>query len=178
MSTAIQSKFNRLALGLIALMVIVLPAMAGKLKNCMSADEAAQLVDREVCVSAHVYDVVELADGTRFLDLCSPETPDTACHFTIESPWEDREAVGELEKYRDMNVQVRGIVRAVHGRAGILLSHARQFYGGPPRFRPNPALMRGFAADAPRTAIADPNLRRQGGHRAFMNPRDRVLAPQ
>ena len=41
---------------------------------------------------------------------------------------------------------VRGIVQPMHGRAGMVLSHARQFYGGPPKFKPNPLLIRGFAA--------------------------------
>ncbi len=33
------------------------------------------MVDKDVCITAHVYDVVELADGTRFLDICTPATP-------------------------------------------------------------------------------------------------------
>ena len=55
--------------------------------------------------------------------------------------------VGELKKYRDMDVQIRGIVQPMHGRAGMVLSHARQFYGGPPKFKPNPLLARGFSAE-------------------------------
>jgi hypothetical protein len=106
------------------------------------------------------------------LDVCTPETTDEACRFTIISLWEDHDEVGELLKYRDMNVQVRGIVQPMHGRAGMLLSHARQFYGGPPKFKPNPKLVRGFGADQSRPAINDPNLRAQGGRRAFMNTRD------
>jgi hypothetical protein len=121
--------------------------------------------------------VVELPDGTRFLDVCAPETPDAQCRFTLVSLWLDREEVGELRKYRDMNVQVRGIVRPMHGRAGIVVSHARQFYGGPPKFRPNPRLARGFNGEAERPPLYDPNLRSQGGHRAFMNTRDRETLP-
>ena len=113
-------------------------AFAGEPKPCVTADEATKLVNKDVCVSAHIYDVVELPDGTRFLDVCSPETPDEKCRFTIVSLWEDRDEVGELRKYRDMDVQVRGIVQPMHGRAGMVLSHARQFYGGPPKFKPNP----------------------------------------
>jgi hypothetical protein len=105
--------------------------------------------------------------------VCTPETPDAECHFTIVSLREDRDDVGELRKYRDMNVQVRGIVRPMHGRAGMMLSHARQFYGGPPKFKPNPRLLRGFTADESRTPVNDPNLRSQGGHRAFMNTKDK-----
>jgi len=153
------------------------PVLANQQKPCLTADEAAKLVNKNVCVSAHIYDVVQLPDGTRFLDLCSPETPDDKCRFTIVSLWEDRDFVGELRKYRDQDVHVRGIVRPMHGRAGMVLSHARQFYGGPPRFRPNPLLARGFTAEASKPPIHDPNLGAQGGHRSFMNSRDREKLP-
>ncbi|MGD0860542.1 MAG: hypothetical protein ABR912_14670 [Terracidiphilus sp.] len=149
-----------------------LPAFAGAQKPCVTAEEASKLIHKDVCVTAYVYDVVQLPDGTRFLDVCSPQTPDEACRFTIVSLWEDRGEVGELRKYRDMTVQVRGIVRPMHGRAGMVLSHARQFYGGPPKFKPNPKLARGFDAEQSRPPINDPNLRSQGGGRAFMNTRD------
>jgi hypothetical protein len=148
-------------------------AFAGSPKHCVTADEATKLVDKDVCVTAHIYEVVQLPDGTRFLDVCAPDTPDEKCRFTIISLFEDRHEVGELRKYRDMNVQVRGIVRPMHGRAGMVLSHARQFYGGPPKFKPNPRLVRGFNADEDRPPVYDPNLRPQGGRRAFMNSRDK-----
>jgi hypothetical protein len=74
-------------------------------------------------------------------------------------------------------VQVRGIVRPMHGRAGMVVSHARQFYGGPPKFKPNPKLVHCFNAEMSRPPIYDPNLRSQGGHRAFMNSRDKVTLP-
>jgi hypothetical protein len=97
----------------VVLFVLVVPlaAVAGKPKPCITADEATKLLNKDVCVSAHVYDVVQLPDGTRYLDVCSPETTDEACRFTIISLWEDHDEVGELMKYRDMNVQVRGIVQ-------------------------------------------------------------------
>jgi len=152
-------------------------ALGGGLKTCVTAGEAAQLFNKDVCVTAHVYEVVELPDGTRFLDVCSPDTPDEKCRFTIVSLVEDRETVGELRKYRDMDVQVRGIVQPTHGRAGMLLSHARQFYGGPPKFKPNPKLVRGFSADEGRPAVRDPNLQAQGGRRGFMNSRDEKALP-
>jgi len=146
-------------------------------KPCVTADEGSKMVNKDVCITAHVYDVVQLPDGTRFLDICTPETPDERCQFTIVSFWEDHNEVGELRKYRDMNVQVRGIVRSMHGRAGMVLSHARQFYGGPPRFKPNPRLVHGFSGEQDRPPIADPNLRTQGGARSFMNNRDREALP-
>jgi hypothetical protein len=141
-------------------------------KPCIPTDEAAKLVNKDVCVEVHVYDVVELPDGTRFLDVCSPGTPDEQCRFTIVSLREDREEVGELTKFRDADVHVRGMVQAMHGRNGMVLSHVRQFYGGPPKFKPNPKLLRGFSGEQAKPPVADPNLRAHGGHRAFMNSRD------
>jgi hypothetical protein len=146
-------------------------------KSCISTDEATKLANKDVCINAHVYDVVELPDGTRFLDLCSPDTPDAKCGFTIVSLREDREEVGELQKFRNADVHVRGIVRPMHGRSGMVLSHVRQFYGGPPKFKANPKLLRGFTGEQSKPAIADPNLKSHGGHRAFMNTRDQERMP-
>ena len=146
-------------------------------KPCVPADQASRLLNKDICVSAHIYDVVQLPDGTRYLDVCTPQTPDDACRFTIVSAWEDHDEVGELRKYRDMDVQVRGIVQSMHGRAGMVLSHALQFYGGPPKFKPNPQLARGFSADQSRPPVNDPNLRSQGASRAFMNTRDQQPRP-
>jgi hypothetical protein len=154
-----------------------IPAFAAAPKPCVTAEQASKLLKKDVCITAHVYDVVQLADGTRFLDVCTPQTPDDACRFTIVSLWEDHDEVGELHKYRDMDVEVRGIVQPMHGRAGIVLSHARQFNGGPPKFKPNPRLVRGFSADQSRPPINDPNLRSQGAGRAFMNTRDQETRP-
>jgi hypothetical protein len=145
---------------------------SAKPKPCVTADQASQMLNKDVCVSAHIYDVVELSDGTRFLDICSPSTTDDQCRFTFVSLPEDREEVGELKKYRDLDVQVRGIVQPMHGRAGMVVSHARQFYGGPPKFKPNPLLARGFDAEQGRPALSDPNLHSQGSRRGFMNTRD------
>jgi hypothetical protein len=135
------------------------------LKVCIPVDEAAKVTNKDVCIEAHVYDVVEMADGTRFLDVCSPDTPDAKCPFTIVSLREDREQVGELRSYRNADVHIRGIVQPMPGRSGMLLSHARQFHGGPPKFRPNPKLLHGFTGEQSRPPIADPNLRSHGGHR-------------
>jgi hypothetical protein len=158
-----------------ALCVLFAPVLtfAGKQKSCVSPDDATKNLNKDVCVQAHVYDVVELPDGTRFLDVCSPETPDDKCRFTIVSLRQDRDTVGDLKKMRDANIEVRGIVAAMHGRSGMVLSHARQFYGGPPKFRPNPALVRGFTGEQEKPAIKDPNLRPQGGGRAWMNTREK-----
>ena len=144
---------------------------------CVNPADAAKYLNQDICISAHVYDIVKLDDGTRFLDVCPHETPDAQCHFTILSLPQDWNEVGELEKYRDADVHVRGIVIPVHGRAGMMLSHARQFYGSPPKFRPNPLLLRGFAGDTDKPAIRDPNLRSSGGHRGFMNSNNRETLP-
>lgn len=164
---------------LLAAIVVCAPviAFAGKPKPCVTAEQAAQMVNKDVCVSAHIYDVVQLPDGTRFLDVCSPQTSDAECRFVVVSYWEDRSEVGELQKYRDMNVQIRGLVQPMHGRAGMILSHARQFYGGPPKFKPNPMLAHGFNAEQERPPINDPNLRAQGGRRAFMNTKEQETLP-
>jgi hypothetical protein len=146
--------------------------LAAHSKPCVNPDEAANLINKDVCINVHVYDVVELPDGTRFLDVCAPATADEQCHFTIVTLREDREEVGELRRFRDADVHVRGIVQAMHGRNGMVLSHARQFYGGPPKFKPNPRLLHGFSGEQSKPPIADPNLRPHGGHRAFMNSRD------
>src|SRR5580692_4309392 len=164
---------------LLAVIAVCVPALAfaGKPKPCVPAGQAAKMLNKDICISAHIYDVVQLPDGTRFLDVCSPETPDADCRFTIVSLWQDHDTVGELNQYRNMNVQVRGIVQPMHGRAGMVLSHARQFRGGPPKFRPNPLLARGFDAEESRPPVRDPNLKSQGGRRGFMNTKDQERTP-
>ncbi|MGA8089764.1 MAG: hypothetical protein WCA10_21000 [Terracidiphilus sp.] len=166
-------------MGRLALILLLCPlaVSAAHPKPCINQDDAAKLVNKDVCINAHVYDVVELADGTRFLDVCPPDTPDEKCRFTIESLREDRYEVGELRKFRNSDVHIRGMVQPMHGRNGMLLSHARQFYGGPPKFKPNPKLLRGFSGDQAKPPVGDPNLRPHGGHRAFMNSRDQETLP-
>ena len=159
------------------LLAVSSPFAHAAAKPCVTAEEASKLLNKDVCVTAHIYDVVELPNGTRFLDVCTPDTPDENCRFTVVSMFEDRGEVGELGKYRNANVHIRGIVQSMHGRTGMVLSHERQFNGGPPRFRPNPKLARGFNAEQDRPAINDPNLRSQGSHRAFMNTRDQETRP-
>ena len=143
----------------------------------MSAEDAGRTPNKDVCVSAHVFEVVELADGTRFLDVCPADMPDDACRFTLLSLPGDREDVGDLRRYRDQNVTVRGIVRATHGRMGIVISHVRQFSGGPEKFRPNPKLLRNFNGQSDRMPVRDPNLAPSGRHRGFMNSNDKEALP-
>ena len=163
---------------LVLFAAMTVPSFGARPKPCVTAEEASKMVNKDVCITAHVYEVVQLPDGTQFLDICTPETPDERCRFTIVSFWGDRDEVGELRKYRDMDVRVRGIVRSMHGRAGMVVNHARQFYGGPPKFKPNPRLARGFGGEQEHPPIADPNLRSQGRGRVFMNTRDREALPR
>ena len=128
-------------------------------------------------MSAHVFGVVELADGTRFLDVCPTDVPDDQCRFTFVSLRADRDAVGDLRKYRDQQVQVRGILRATHGRMGIVISHIRQFSGGPEKFKPNPRLLRDFNGQSDRMPVRDPNLAASGHRRSFMNTADKEDLP-
>jgi hypothetical protein len=125
--------------------------------------EAGQHLNQDVCVKAHVYDVIDLADGTRFLDLCSPETTDDACHFTIISLRQDRAEVGGLQDLRGQEIEIRGVVHSFSGRAGIILSATRQLHGGAEKFRPNPALLKGFSATDGKSAFDDPAFK-SGGH--------------
>jgi hypothetical protein len=47
-------------------------ALAAPPKPCVTADEASRFLNKDICISAHVYDVVQLPDGTTFLDVCTP----------------------------------------------------------------------------------------------------------
>lgn len=153
------------------------PAKYGA-RSCLPISEAVNAPNKDVCVQAHVYNVVELTDGTRFLDVCPPDMPDDQCRFTLVSQRADRDDVGDLRKYRDQDVQLRGIVRATHGRMGIVISHMRQFSGGPEKFRPNPRLLRDFNGQSNRMPVRDPNLSGSGRHRSFMNSSDRETLPE
>lgn len=159
-------------------LILVVPAAAAKKEPvCVSVNEAVQQADQDVCVRAHVYEVVEVADGTRFLDLCPPDQPDAQCRFTVVSLPIDRNDIGDLRRYRDQDVKVRGIVRSTHGRMGIVLTHLRQFSGGPEKFRPDPRLLRGFNGQADRPPVRDPNLAPTGRHRSFMDHTDKEPLP-
>jgi hypothetical protein len=143
-------------------LVVLCPAVLLAGRTCYSPDDALSHQNKDVCVAAHVYDVIELSDGTRFLDVCSPETPDERCRFTVMSMHGDRNDVGDLDQYRQKDIEIRGVIRPYSGRAEIILSNARQFRGGSEKFRPNPALLHGFSAEDHKTAVSDPAL--HSGH--------------
>jgi hypothetical protein len=146
-------------------------------KTCLSVDQAIQQPNKDICLTAHVYALVELADGLRFLDVCPPDVPDAQCRFTLLSLPGDREEVGDLRQYRDQDITLRGIVRPTRGRMGMVISHIRQFRGGPEKFRPNPKLLQDFNAQSARTPVHDPNLSGSGRHRSFMNTSDQEPLP-
>ncbi len=127
-------------------------------RPCVSPEQAVEHAEKDICVTAHVYDVVQSPDGTRYLDVCKPELDDAACRFTVLSLAADRKEVGDLESYREQDIHIRGIVHVMRGQSTIVLSHARQFKDGPEKFRANPALMAGFSAENSRTAFRDPAL--------------------
>ena len=146
---------------------------AGATKPCVTPDEAAKHLNKDICISAHIYDVVDVSRGDSYLDVCAPGTPDEQCRFTFLSFRRDRNEVGDLHRFRNSDVEVRGLLQEMHGRSAMIISHARQFHGGPPKFRPNPRLARGFDAEDDRTPISDANLRSHGAPRSFMNRNDR-----
>ncbi len=146
-------------------------------KTCLTVDRATQAPNKDICLTAHVYSLVELADGTRFLDVCPPDQPDAQCRFTLLSLPADRDEVGDLSTYRDRDITLRGIVRPTSGRMGMVISHIRQFRGGPEKFHPNPKLLKDFNAQSSRPPVRDPNLASGGRHRSFMNTGDQESLP-
>lgn len=168
---------NRLGFVLLISFCAPMVCLAAKPRACVSVEKAEQTIDKDICVAAHVYEIVERPDGTRFLDVCPPATPDAACRFTVISFAQDKKGVGELGKYRGKDVRIRGTVQTAHGRAVMVLSRARQFNGGPPAFRPNPLLLHGFSADQSRPPEGDPNLRSYGRSRTYTNSRDQETRP-
>lgn len=159
--SAYDSCVRLLTLGLLLIPCAMLRAAP---KQCHSAAEAASYSGKDICVAAHVYDIAQLRDGTRFLDTCSPETSDADCRFTVASLPQDRRDAGDLESLRGKDIQLRGVVHSVNQRSLIYLSSARQLHGGAEKFRPNPALLSGFSAEQGKPPLHDRSLR---GNRHF-----------
>src|SRR3569623_455830 len=102
-------------LGLLLLALCSMTAFASKAKPCIAADEAGQMLNKDICISVHVYEVVEVESGARYLDVCPPDTSDERCGFTIVSLPQDRETVGELRKYSKKDVRLRDIIGRTNG---------------------------------------------------------------
>ncbi|MGC8548965.1 MAG: hypothetical protein ACP5M4_04610 [Acidobacteriaceae bacterium] len=160
-------------LGCAALMVAP-SAHAGR--RCYSPATAARHPHRKLCVKAHVYREIQLDDGTRVLDVCSPRTAAADCRFAFVTLDRNRSKVGGLEQFIGKEVEVQGKVLPVHGRSEILLSSAKQLHLAASehhrkevastrhsKFHPNPELLKGFNATQSRMPIADPAFR--GGYR-------------
>ncbi len=164
------------AIALLLVLAFFLAARQGYARTCYPPDEAAAHAEKDICVAAHVYNVVETADGTRYLDVCKPGTADEDCHLAILSMAVDRKEVGELSGLRDQDISLRGTIHVFHGQNTLILSHARQFKDGPEKFRPNPTLLSAFNAGTSQMAVKDPALsgHRRTGRSAFRGtePRD------
>jgi hypothetical protein len=116
-------------------------------RACIPPDQTLEHLHKNVCVEAHVYRVVNGTDGIRFLDVCSPETSDTDCHFFILSSVEDKKSVGNLDQLVGQTIQIRGTLLPIQGRADMILSSKEQLHGGKPKFHPNPQLAKSFSAE-------------------------------
>ena len=145
--------------GLLPLSILSLSLHAA---SCHPASEATRYAGKNICVVAHVYDIAELRDGTRFLDTCSPQTSDEDCRFTIASLPEDTRDVGDLHALVGKDIELRGTVHSINDRSLMYLSMARQLHGGGEKFHPNPALLTGFSAGDSKAPVHDPSL--SGNH--------------
>jgi hypothetical protein len=125
---------------------------------CMPVEDSRIHTSRDTCLAVHVYHVVTLDGGLRFLDVCSPETSDEACHFSIVSYPEDRDRVGDLKPLQGQTILVRGAVQKFGSRLLIVLNDQKQLHGGQQPFRPDPRLLNGFSAEDAKPADA-PELR-------------------
>ncbi len=139
-------------------------------RRCYSPATAYRHPHRKLCVKAHVYREIQLHDGTRILDVCSPRSSADRCHFAFVSLDTNRSRVGSLQPFVGKEVEVNGKVLPIHGRAEILLSSAKQLRIAAPerrgkevatrvrrgKFHPNPELLKGFNATQNKMPIAGP----------------------
>ena len=135
----------------------LLPAFASQKHTCITPEDALQHVDKNVCISAHVYRVVDAADGIHFLDVCSPQTSDADCHFFILSFNRDEKSVGNIQSLVGQTIHIRGTVHTIQGRAEIVLSNKQQLHGGKEKFHPNPRLLKSFSAENGGTGFSTRN---------------------
>ena len=159
-----QPTYHRNVRILTGLLLICSTCLHAAPRVCHPVTEAARYTGKDVCIAAHIYDIAQLRDGTRFLDTCSPQTSDADCRFTIASLPQDRREAGNLESLRGRDIELRGTIHSVNQRSLIYLSSARQLHGGAEKFRPNPALLHGFGAEDGKAPVHDPSL---SGNRHF-----------
>ncbi|MGC9291214.1 MAG: hypothetical protein ACP5EP_00625 [Acidobacteriaceae bacterium] len=139
------------------MLLLFAPLGMAKDMHCITPDQALRYVNKDVCVTAHVYTVVHAAEDTHFLDVCSPKTSDDACHFTIVSFHKDQKDVGDLSSLADQDIQVRGTVRSFEGRAEIVLNRREQLHGGREKFHANPLLLQKFSSEYGGKAFSSQN---------------------
>lgn len=135
----------------------LLPAFASQKRACIAPEDALQHVNKDVCVTAHIYRVVNAAQDIHFLDVCSPQTSDADCHFFIVNFNEDKKSVADIQKLVNQDIHIRGTVHTVQGRAEIVLSNQQQLHGGKEKFHPNPRLPKSFSAENGGTGFSTRN---------------------
>uniref|UniRef100_A0A7V4XS86 Lipoprotein n=1 Tax=Acidobacterium capsulatum TaxID=33075 RepID=A0A7V4XS86_9BACT len=139
-------------------------------RRCYSSAQALHHLRHRTCIRAHVYREINLDDGTRILDLCSPGAAD--CEFALVSLDRNRKSVGSLKQYVGSDIEVLGTVEPIRGRAEIVLRkaaqvrsrNAREVAAARPRerrvkqdrFRANPTLLKSFNAEQNRAPVSDP----------------------
>ncbi len=125
----------------------LMPSFAWAKNSCIPADHALQHINKNICVVAHVYRVVDASDGIHFIDVCSPETSDSDCHFFILSLSRDEKSIGDIQALVNQTIHISGTVHTIQGRAEIVLSSEQQLHGGKEKFHPNPQLLKSFSAE-------------------------------
>lgn len=133
----------------VALLIFALqmPAFASQKHSCITPEDALRHINKEVCIAAHVYRVVNASPDIHFLDVCSPQTSDADCHFFIVNFSRDEKSVGDIQTLANRDIHIHGKVRIVEGHAAIVLSSKNQLHGGKEKFHPNPRLLKSFSAE-------------------------------
>lgn len=132
-------------------------ALGSTAKSCIPPGQALQHIGKDACVAAHVYRVVDAGSGVHFLDVCSPDTADSDCHFFILSQSQDAKSTAYLQGLAGQDIHIRGKVRDMQGRAAIMLSNPAQLHGGKEKFHPNPELEKNFSAENATRAFSTTN---------------------
>ncbi len=130
-----------------SLFIFLSPTFGSTKHACLQPEDALQHVNQDICITAHIYRVVDAVDGIHFLDVCSPETSDADCHFFILSVSSDEKSVRNPANLIGQTIQIRGTVHNIQGRAEIVLSSEEQLHDNKPRFHPNPELVKSFSAE-------------------------------
>lgn len=130
----------------LVLLATTLPAVAAN-STCVTPKDALRHIGKDVCVTAHIYRVVDAGEGAHFLDVCSPQTTDADCHFFILSFSHDETSIAYLHGLVGQEIHIRGTVHTMQNHAEITLSDPRQLHGDKGRFQPNPRLAHGFSAE-------------------------------